>query len=75
MPLDYLTPEERQTLLAYVGADDMKTAEEYYESIKRDLQARYKTYLSDENVEKANEHKFGAAMLNIGRPRSKRRAI
>lgn len=63
--LDFLTEDEKNTLLYYAGKGDWQAMKQYYSVIERDLQQRRQEETNRQAAESANKNKVGGVAANI----------
>ena len=63
--LEYMTQEEKDTALYYAGKGDWQQIADYYDLLKRDLNARRRQTESQKRQNFANEHKVLGGLANI----------
>lgn len=63
--LDFLTEDEKNTLLYYAGKGDWQAMKQYYSVIERDLQQRRQEETNRQTAESANKNKVGGVAANI----------
>ena len=63
--LDFLTEDEKNTLLYYAGKGDWQAMQQYYSVIERDLQQWRQEETNRQTAESANKNKVGGVAANI----------
>ena len=63
--LEYMTQEEKDTALYYAGKGDWQQIADYYDLLKRDLNARRRETESQKRQDFANKHKVLGGLQNI----------
>ena len=63
--LNYITPDEQHVLEYYAAKGDWSNAKKYYETIKRDLQSRYQTEVTQWTEDFSNEHIGAGVLMNV----------
>ena len=64
--LDFLTEDEKNTLLYYAGKGDWKAMKQYYSVIERELEQRRQEETNRQTADWANENKVLGVAANIG---------